>query len=243
MLLNCGVEEDSWESAGLQGDPTSQSEWDQSSLFTGRTDAEAEVPVLWPPDGKNWLIGKEPDAGKDWRQEEKRTTEDEMLRWHHRPDGHKFEQALGVGDGQGSLAVTKSQTWLSNWTELIPTLLFEWHWTEYQNLWASISSSVNDKATHFTYHAMLFRGSKIYRTWSFLISCKLLHRWGQHDYDYYVNINLSLIIWEVTIQHMSFHTRCFFLCPSLTVGHFISTKTNEAGKMPEAKSQKRSPWN
>ena len=81
----------------------------------------------------------------------------------------------------------------------------------------------------------------IYRTWSFFISWKLRHRWGQHDYDYRVNINLSLIIQEVTIQHMSFHTQCFFLCPSLTVGHFISTKTNEAGKMPETKSQKRSP--
>ena len=69
----------------------------------GRTDAEAETPILWPPDVKSWLIGKDPDAGKDWRQAEKGTTEDEMIGWHHRLDGHKFKQALGVGDGQGSL--------------------------------------------------------------------------------------------------------------------------------------------
>ena len=66
--------------------------------------AEAESPILWPRDVKNWLIWKDPDAGKDWRQEEKWTTEDEMVRWHHRLNGYEFEQALGVGDGQGNLA-------------------------------------------------------------------------------------------------------------------------------------------
>ena len=76
----------------------------QSWIFTGRTDAEAEAPILWPPDVKNWLTGKDPDAGKDWRQEEKGMTEDEMVGWHHWLNGHEFEQALGVGDGQGSLA-------------------------------------------------------------------------------------------------------------------------------------------
>ena len=76
----------------------------KSWVFFGRTDAEAETPILWPRDAKNWLTGKDPDAGKDWRQEEKGTTEDEMVAWHHRLDGHKFEQAPGVGDGQGSLA-------------------------------------------------------------------------------------------------------------------------------------------
>ena len=63
----------------------------QSWIFIGRTDAEAETPILWPPDAKNWLIGKDPDAGKDWRQEEKGTTEDEMAGWHHQLDGHEFE--------------------------------------------------------------------------------------------------------------------------------------------------------
>ena len=100
MLLNCGVESaldrKEIQPAHLKGD--------QSWVFTGRTDAQAENPVLWPPDAKNWLTGKDPDAGKDWSQEEKGTTEDEMVGWHHLLDGHEFEQALGVGDGQGGLA-------------------------------------------------------------------------------------------------------------------------------------------
>ena len=76
----------------------------QSRIFIGKSHAEAETPILWPPDAKNWLTGKDPDAGKDWRWEEKGTTEDETVGWHHRLDGHRFEQASGVGDGQGSLA-------------------------------------------------------------------------------------------------------------------------------------------
>ena len=75
----------------------------QPWIFIGRTDAETETPIFWPPDLKRWLIRKDPDAGQDWRQEEKRTTEDEMVGWHHWLNGHEFEQALGVGDGQGSL--------------------------------------------------------------------------------------------------------------------------------------------
>ena len=97
----------------------------QSWIFIGRTDAEAETPVLWPPDVKNWLLGKDPDAGKDWRQEEKGTTEDEMVGWHHQLEGHEFEQAPGVGDGQGSLACCSPRgrkesdtTERLNWTEL-----------------------------------------------------------------------------------------------------------------------------
>ena len=90
-----------------------------------RTDAKVEVPILWPPNVKNWLIGKDPDVGKDWRQEEKGMTENEMLVWHHWLDGHEFEQALGVGDGQGSLVCfspwgreeSDMTEWL-NWTEL-----------------------------------------------------------------------------------------------------------------------------
>ena len=73
-------------------------------IFIGMTDAEAETSILWPPDAKNWLIGKEPDAGKDWGQEEKGMTEDKMVGWHHLLDGHESEHAPGVGDGQGSLA-------------------------------------------------------------------------------------------------------------------------------------------
>ena len=74
-----------------------------SWIFIGRTDAEAETPILWPLDAKNWPIGKDPEAGKDWGQEEKGTTENEMVGWHHLLDGHEFKQTLGFGDGQGSL--------------------------------------------------------------------------------------------------------------------------------------------
>ena len=102
MLLNCGVREDSWESLGWQGDQTVKSKRNQSWIFIKRTEAEAETPIILPPDVKNWLIGK--DSGKDWRQEEKATTEDEMVGWHHWLNGHEFEQVPGVGDGQGSLA-------------------------------------------------------------------------------------------------------------------------------------------
>ena len=80
----------------------------QSWVFIGRNDVEAETPILWPPDGKTWLIGKDPDAGKDWRQEEKGTTEDEIVGWHHWFYGHESEQTLGVGDGQGGLVCCSS---------------------------------------------------------------------------------------------------------------------------------------
>ena len=80
-----------------------QSKTNQSWMFVGRTDAEAETPILWSPNAKNWLIGKDPDAREDWRQEKKGTTEDEMVRWYDQLNGHEFEQALGVGDGQGGL--------------------------------------------------------------------------------------------------------------------------------------------
>ena len=76
----------------------------QSWIFIWRTGVEAETPILWPPDMNNWLIGKDHDAGKDWRQEEKGMTEDETVEWHHKLNGHEFERALGVGDGQGGLA-------------------------------------------------------------------------------------------------------------------------------------------
>ena len=99
MLLICGVGEDSWESLGLQGD---QSVLKKSWIFIRRTDAKAETPVLWLPDAKNWLIGKDPEAGKDSRQE-KRMTEDEMVGWHHWINGHKFEQTPGDGEDQWSL--------------------------------------------------------------------------------------------------------------------------------------------
>ena len=98
MLLDCGVEEDSGESLWQQIDQTINPKGNQSWIFIGRIDAEAETPVLWPPDAKSQLIGKDPDPGKDWRQEEKETTEDEMVQRHHQLNEHEFEQASGVGD-------------------------------------------------------------------------------------------------------------------------------------------------
>ena len=80
----------------------------QSWIFIEKTDAEAETPVLWSPDAKNWLIWNDPDAGKDWRQEEKGMTEDEMVGWHHWLKGHEFEQSLGVSGGQKSLVCSSS---------------------------------------------------------------------------------------------------------------------------------------
>ena len=100
MLLNCGVGELESPSDCKEIKPVNP-KGNQSWIFIGRTDAK--VTILWPPDAKNWLIGKDPDARKDWRHE-KWMTEDEMIGRHHRLDGHEFEQALGVGDGQGSLA-------------------------------------------------------------------------------------------------------------------------------------------
>ena len=106
----------------------------QPWIFIGRTDAEAEAPILSPPDAKSWFTRKDPDAGKDWRQEEKGATEDEMVEQHHQLDGHELEQALGVGDGQGSLEC------YSPWgrKELDTS---EWlNWTEHMS-WGSISLS------------------------------------------------------------------------------------------------------
>ena len=96
----------------------------QSWIFIGRTDAEAETSTFWPPDVKNWLTEKDPDAGKDWSQEEKGTTEDEMVGWHHQLNGHKSEQALGVGDGQGSLA------WCSPWDHKESDTTERLNWTD-----------------------------------------------------------------------------------------------------------------
>ena len=95
----------------------------QSWIFIGRTDAEAEAPVLWPPGAKTWLIRKDPDTGKDGRQEEKGMTEDEMVGWCRWISGHEFDQAVPGDNGQESLVATvcgiaKSQTWLSDWTTI-----------------------------------------------------------------------------------------------------------------------------
>ena len=102
----------------------------QSWIFIGKSDTEAETPILWPPDLKNWLAGKSPDAGKDWRLEEKGMTEDEMVGWHYQLNGHEYEQAPRVGDSQGSLVccspcghkeldTTEQLNWLKQYSQIL----------------------------------------------------------------------------------------------------------------------------
>ena len=117
----------------------------QSWLFIGRTNVEAETRILWPPDIKNWLIWKDPDAGKDWRREEKGMTEDEMVGWHHRLNGHEFELILGVGDGQGGLVCC------SPWGRKESDMT-EWlHWTDSRN----IIKLLTRKKLHLSYYGWL----------------------------------------------------------------------------------------
>ena len=108
----------------IQPHPKGNHSW----IFIGRTDAEVETPILWPPEAKNWLIGKDPDTGKDGRQEEKGRLKG-MVGWHHRLNGHEFEQTLWVGDGQGSLACCSpwgckelDMTEQLNWLNIIGSL-------------------------------------------------------------------------------------------------------------------------
>ena len=97
---------------------------DQSWVFFGRNDAKAETPILWPPHAKSWLIRKDPDAGRDWGQEEKGTTEDEMAGWHHWLDGHESEWTPGAGDGQGGLV------WCDSWCRKESDMTERLNWTE-----------------------------------------------------------------------------------------------------------------
>ena len=124
MLLNCGIGEDSWESLGSQGDPTSPS-WRRSVLNTQWKDWcwswNSNILAIWC---KVEFIGKDPNTRKDWGQEEKVTREDEMVGWHHWLDGHEFERALGVGDGQGSLS------YYSPWGHKESDMNEQLNWTE-----------------------------------------------------------------------------------------------------------------
>ena len=129
MLLNCGVREDSNYLTVVLESPLDCKEIqpvhpkrDQSWVLIGRTDVEAETPILWPPHVKSWLIGKDPDAGRDWGQEEKGTREDEMAGWHHWLDGRSELQELVIDREAWRAAihgVTKSRTRLSDWSDLI----------------------------------------------------------------------------------------------------------------------------
>ena len=127
MLLNCGVGEDSWHPLDCKEIQPVHSEGDQPWNFFGRNDAKAETPVLWPPDAKSWLIGKDSDAGRDWGQEEKGMAENEKAGWHHWLDGRESEWTPGVGDGQGGLACCDS--WGRKESDTTERL----NWTEYKH--------------------------------------------------------------------------------------------------------------
>ena len=127
MLLNC-VEKTLESPMDCKEIQPVHSEGDQPWDFFGRNDAKVETPVLWPPHGKSWLIGKDSDAGRDWGQEEKGTPEDEMLGWHHQLDGHEFEWTPGVGDGQGGLLYC--DPWGHKKSDMIERL----YWTELNSL-------------------------------------------------------------------------------------------------------------
>ena len=118
----------------------------QSWIFTGQTDTEAETPILWPPDVKNWLTGKDPDDGKDWRQE-KGTTEDETVGWHHQLDGHEFEQAPGAGDVKGSLACCIP--WGCKESDTTEWLHWNWAHMKYTMFWFRMLR-VEEKTTDCT---------------------------------------------------------------------------------------------
>ena len=134
MLLNCGVGADSWEFLDCKEIQPVHPKGDQSWVFVGRTDAEGETPILWLPHAKSWLIGKDPDAGRDWGQEEKGMTEGEVAGWQYWLDALEFGWTLRVGEGQGNLVCCDSwgrkqsdtTEWL-NWTELNSiTIPFFW---------------------------------------------------------------------------------------------------------------------
>ena len=133
MLSNCGTGEDLRVSLGLQETKSANPKGNQPWIFTKKNDDDAEAPILWPPDVKSQLIGKDLDAGKDWRQKEKAAAEGEMVRQHHQLNGHELEQTRREHGGQGSLSVAvhgvaKSQTWLSNW--IATTTIFRERWVK-----------------------------------------------------------------------------------------------------------------
>ena len=126
MLLNCVLEKTLDSPLDCKEIKPVHPKGDQSWVFIQRTDAEAETPILWPPHAKSWLIGKDPDSGRDWGQEEKGMTEDELAGWHYRLEAHEFVWTPRVGDGEGGLACccdswgrgeSDTTEWL-NWTEL-----------------------------------------------------------------------------------------------------------------------------
>ena len=152
----------------------------QSWIFIGRTDVEAEAPILWPPDGKNWLIRKDPDAGKDWRQEEKGTTEDEMVGWHHRLDGHEFDMSLDRSwwwtGKPGVLQSTGSQRVGHDWgTEL--------NWLTATNLrMSAYPATTSLKFCLHGVHSSKYNYRMKFGVWGTIIAVKLVCHGRGRDY-------------------------------------------------------------
>ena len=143
---------------------------DQSWVFIGRSDVEAETPILWPPDTKSWLTGKDPDAGKHWGQEEKGTTEDEMVGWHHRLNGHGFGWTAGVGDGQGGLGCCDS--WGRKESDTTERL----NWIDDFWVWTLLYVLTRRRQWHPT--PVLLPGKS--HGWRSLVGC---HLWGRTESD------------------------------------------------------------
>ena len=163
---------------------------DQSWVFIGRTDVEVEIPILWLPDVKSWLIWKDPDAGKDWGQEEKGTTEDEMVGWHHQLNGHGFGWTPGVGDGQGGLVCCGSwdRRVGHNWATELNWMLNVWQfsWFLKKKLWC----------TDFSQFSLFFSIS-LHSALSFIFS--IVPAWfGIYlFFFFFLQWKCSLLIWDV----------------------------------------------
>ena len=177
------------------------SEGDQPWDFFGRNDAKAEAPVLWPPHAKSWLIGKDSDAGRDWGQEEKRMTEDEMAGWHHWLDGRESEWTPGVGDGQGGLACCDSwgrkesdMTERLKWTELnifLGNLLFYF-------------SNLLERGDHYMYICFFFLFSHFLFATCF--SCSILERYflKKKPTRFFIMLSIASLISSVLVKILYF---------------------------------------
>ena len=141
MLLNCGVEKTLESPLDCKEIQPVNPKGNQSWIFTVRTDAKAETPILGPPDAKNWLIWKDPDSGKYWRQEEMGMTEYNMVGWHHQFNGHEFEQAPGDRAGQGSLACCSpwghKESGLRDWTTAMQDVNSRGNWAKEKGVYKS----------------------------------------------------------------------------------------------------------
>ena len=126
--------------------------WDQSQVFIGRTDVEAETPILWPPHVKSWLIWKDPNAGKDWGWEEKGMTEDEMVGWYHRLIGHGFGWTLGVGDGQEGLVCCSS--WVLKESDTTEEL--NWLLSDPESQFCHLMRNLRNQGQHFCFTCLWY---------------------------------------------------------------------------------------